>query len=821
MKKLVIAEKPSVARDLARVLGKVPKKDDYFENDEWVIDSAVGHLVELYMPDDFDPKLKSWKISNLPIIPPAFELKPIAANKKKFQQLKKQLKRKDIELVINACDAGREGELIFTYIYELSKTKLPAKRLWMLSMTDSSIKEAFRNLRHDDELKPLQDAARCRSESDWLIGINGTRAVTIKRTASRGRQVSTVGRVQTPTLSLVVDRELEIREFKPKTFYKISAEFSLKHGNYIGVYQKEDFTKSNADKHDRIDRLWDQEEANSILAEIQSNDSAVVSETKKRSPQSSGKLYDLTTLQREANRLHSLSASRTLQIAQSLYEKHKAITYPRTDSKALPEDYGDTCREIIPLLPGEFKTFAEKIISENWVDPKNKKVFNNKQISDHFAIIPTNNIPKSLDDYERRVYNLIVKRFLAVFYPPAQWDVTTRYSKVGTHSFKTEGKVLVEPSWLSIYGKDKVSAENLVPLLEEDNNSANLIASEMESDETKPPPRYTEATLLSAMEGAGKLVEDEELAEALKEKGLGTPATRASTIEHLIKEKYLRRESTQLHPTIKAEDLFDFLKAAGTEVLTSPSMTGEWEYKLRKIEDGNMTRDEFMTEISKLTEDFVARTTGFQETADNLKETELQSPIDGQPLFEGLSFFQDLSGEFKISKSIAGRRLEQHEVKSLLKEKRIGPLDDFVAKTGRKFSAMLKLEDDFKVTFVFDKPDEEESNEKELLVSAPEVASCPVCSSTIKQTELSYICTQHKKVSEGECNFRITRKLLDKEIPLEELQKLISEKKTGLIKGFVSRRTKRPFDANLILKDNGGIGFEFPPRPPKKKKKSA
>ena len=243
-----------------------------------------------------------------------------------------------------------------------------------------------------------------------------------------------------------------------------------------------------------------------------------MSETKKRSPQISSKLYDLTTLQREANRLHSLSASRTLQIAQSLYEKHKAITYPRTDSKALPEDYGDTCREILPLLPNEFKVFADKIISENWVDPKNKKIFNNKQISDHFAIIPTNNIPKSLDDYERRIYNLIVKRFLAVFYPPAQWDVTTRFSKVGTNRFKTEGKVLVEPSWLSIYGKDKVSAENLVPLLENDQNSSKIVKAEIESDETKPPPRYTEATLLSAMEGAGKLVEDEELAEALKEK---------------------------------------------------------------------------------------------------------------------------------------------------------------------------------------------------------------------------------------------------------------------------------------------------------------
>ena len=644
MKKLIIAEKPSVARDLARVLGKVPKKEDYFENDEWVIDSAVGHLVELYMPDDFDPKLKSWKISNLPIIPPAFELKPISANKKKFQQLKKQLKRKDIEQVINACDAGREGELIFTYIYELSKAKLPAKRLWMLSMTDNSIKEAFSKLRDAEDLKPLQDAARCRSESDWLIGINGTRAVTIKRTASRGRQVSTVGRVQTPTLSLVIDREQEIREFIPRSFYKISAEFSLSEGNYIGGFQKEGFSKNNDDKHDRIDRLWDQEEANSILAEIESLETAEVTESKKRSPQSSGKLYDLTSLQREANRLHSLSASRTLQIAQSLYEKHKAITYPRTDSKALPEDYGDTCREILPLLPNEFKQFSDKIISENWIDVKNKKIFNNKQISDHFAIIPTNSVPKSLDEYERRVYNLIVKRFLAVFYPPAQWDITTRLSNLANHTFKTEGKVLVEPSWLTIYGKDKVSAENLVPLLDQDDNSAKRINSKIEADETKPPPRYTEATLLSAMEGAGKLVDDEELAEALKEKGLGTPATRASTIEHLIKEKYLRREATQLHPTIKGEDLFDFLKAAGTEVLTSPSMTGEWEYKLRKIENGTMTREELMREISKLTEDFVAKTTGFQETEDNLKQTELKAPVDGQPLYEGLSDFQDLCG---------------------------------------------------------------------------------------------------------------------------------------------------------------------------------
>ena len=817
MKKLVLAEKPSVARDLARVLGKVPKKEDYFENDEWIIDSAVGHLVELFMPDDFDKKLKAWKLSNLPIIPPEFQLKPIASNKKKFQQLKKQLKRKDVECVINACDAGREGELIFTYIYELSKSKIPVKRLWMLSMTDQSIKEAFQQLRSGDDLQALQDAARCRSESDWLVGINGTRAVTIKRSKSRSRQVSTVGRVQTPTLSLVVDRELDIRNFVPQTFHKISANFGISEGSYLGAYQKPNFKKTDSNKHDRIDRIWEKESAEAIMEELEGCEIAEVSESKKRSPQAPGRLYDLTTLQREANRLHHFPASRTLQLAQSLYERHKVITYPRTDSKALPEDYGPTCRELLGVLPNELAPFGKKVLEAGWVDVKNKRIFNNKQISDHFAIIPTNKTPSTLDANEWKIFNLIAKRFISVFYPPAQWDVTTRTSKLGQHSFKTEGRVLVEPSWLAIYGKDNHPADTLAPLTDADQNKAKLLESKMETDQTKPPPRYSEATLLSAMEGAGKLVEDEELAEALKEKGLGTPATRAATIEHLIKEKYVRREGTQLHPSIKAEDLFDFLHASGVEVLTSPAMTGEWEYKLRKIEEGEMTREEFMREISKVTEDFVSRTTGFTESADNLKETELVSPVNGEPIYEGLSFYQNLSGEFKISKSIAGRRLEVDEVSTLLKDKRVGPLDDFIAKTGRKFSAMLQLEDDLKVSFVFNNSEEQESEETEQMSDAPVVASCPVCAKDIKQTEISYICTDHKKVSEGACNFRVTRKLLDRDIPVDEFVKLVKEKKTSLLKGFVSRRTKRPFDANLILKDNGGIGFEFPPR----KKKSA
>ena len=817
MKKLVIAEKPSVARDLARVLGKVAKKDDFYENDEWIIDCAVGHLVELFMPDDFDKKLKSWKLANLPIIPPEFKLKPIANNKKKFQQLKKQLKRKDIEVVINACDAGREGELIFTYIYELSGCKHPVKRLWMLSMTDQSIKEAFSNLRDGNELKPLQDAARCRSESDWLVGINGTRAVTIKRTRGRSRQVSTVGRVQTPTLSLVISREREIRSFVPKTFHKIIADFDICEGKYTGIFQRSDFKRNPEDKHDKIDRIWNLEDATSILDKIQKMEVAEITETKKRSPQAANKLYDLTSLQREANRLHHFPASRTLQLAQSLYERHKAITYPRTDSKALPEDYGPVCEDLLGVISGSLAPHAQKVLEKSWVDPKNKKIFNNKQISDHFAIIPTNTPPSGLDPNETKIYQLITKRFIAAFYPPAQWDVTTRTSNLGEYAFKTEGKVLVEPSWLSIYGKDNQPSDTLPALIPDDQQKAKFTNSEIETDQTKPPPRYSEATLLSAMESAGKLVDDDEIAEALKDKGLGTPATRAATIEHLVKEKYVRREGTQLHPSIKAEDLFQFLHAADANVLTSPDLTGEWEQKLRKIENNEMTREEFMNEISNLTKEFVSKTTGFSETADSFKETPLKSPVDGSDLFESLNFFQDSEGEFKISKSIAGRRLQIEEVDHLIKQKRVGPLDDFISKAGKRFSAMLKLDDDYKVSFLFENSEEQESEEAELLKDAPVVAKCPICESQVKQTGLSFVCIQNKKVSEGDCGFRITRRLLDKEIPLEEFQKLISEKKTGLIKGFVSRRTKRPFDANLVLKENGGIGFEFPPR----KKKSA
>ncbi|HXA10411.1 MAG TPA: DNA topoisomerase, partial [Chthoniobacterales bacterium] len=503
-KTLIIAEKPSVAQDLARALGKIPKKGDHFENDEYVISSAVGHVVELEMPEDIDKKKYGfWRLETLPIIPERFGLKPIADSKDRYNQLKKLLHRKDIEMVINACDAGREGELIFQNLYQLSKSKLPVKRAWMQTMTAEGIREAFRTLRAGEQMAGLADAARSRSESDWLIGINGTRAITKRMFGSRGGNVASVGRVQTPTLAIVFNRELEIRDFKPQDFWRVTAKFEIAKGTYEGVYQRPNFKKDEKNEHDRIDRVWEKAIAEAALAACQGQPLAKVSEEKKSSSQASPRLYDLTTLQREANNRFGLSARRTLQIAQALYERHKVITYPRTDSRALPEDYIATCKQTLGKLPGDLGKHGQTVLVNGWVRP-NKRIFNNAQISDHFAIIPTGTASTHLDEMESKVYDMIARRFVAAFFPAAEFDVTTRISTVtGKHDFKTEGKVLTAPGWLAVYGKttvdDSGDAKALPALTSADNSQAKTISAELHAETTKPPPRYTEATLLSAM----------------------------------------------------------------------------------------------------------------------------------------------------------------------------------------------------------------------------------------------------------------------------------------------------------------------------------
>jgi len=829
MKKLIIAEKPSVAQDIARALGSFKKDDISFENDEFIISSAVGHLVELFMPEDIDKKEYGfWRLNSLPIIPDEFKLKPISdkRGKERFTALKKLIKRKDVDEIYNACDAGREGELIFTYIYELAKCKKPYKRVWMQSMTQQSIIDAFTNLRSPETMAGLRDAARCRSEADWLIGINGTRAIT-KRMFGRSKGVATVGRVQTPTLSIVLEREFAIRKFVPRSYWRIEGEFSIQEGVYSGYLLRND-PVNKEDGEDKPDRFWNEEEAEKLVSRLNEAKGASVSDVKKRTRQSSGRLYDLTSLQREANGRYGFSAARTLQLAQSLYERHKLLTYPRTDSRALPEDYIPTVKSTLENLEGPISDHAQTVLKNGWVKP-NKRIFNNAQISDHFAIIPTGVSPKKLSSEEQRIFEMVSQRFVAIFFPPAEFDVTTRKSVVGDLTFKTEGKVLVEPGYLQVYGK--AGAKSEMPALTDGDRQpawlseagpelaadpgykAQLNSIELQDDATKPPPRFTEATLLSAMEGAGKFVDDDELADAMKEKGLGTPATRASVIDHLVREKYIEREGRNLMPTTKAENLFEFLQAIKAEDLTQPALTGNWEYRLRHMESGEITRETFMDGIKDLTRAIVEKAKTFEEDPEAAPESSVISPTDKKPMKEMLRAYRSQDGELTVYKTISNRRFSQEEVQTLVNDRVIGPLDDFRSKAGKPFSATLRLDAMNKVSFDFNGDGGNGDGEKEVynLEELPVVGIFKASGATVYETPKAYACSRTLQGEPGD-TFRLSRSMLGKTIEKNEVVSLLDSGKTGLIKGFKSKRTGRLFDAFLLLKPRGDIGFEFPPR---------
>jgi DNA topoisomerase III len=840
MKSLVIAEKPSVAADLARALGKVPKKGDHYENDQYVISYALGHLVELEMPEDIDKKKYGfWRLETLPIIPHTFGLKPIEDSKERFNALKKLLARKDIDQVINACDAGREGELIFAYLYQLTKCKLPVKRAWMQTMTVEGIREAFQNIRDGGRMRGLEDAARCRSESDWLIGINGTRALTKRMFGSRAGNVASVGRVQTPTLAIVCAREQEIRNFRPRDFWRVTATFAVARGRYEGVYQRANFKRAENDEHDRIDRIWDKALAEAVLAACQGRPIARVTDERKASSQVAPRLYDLTTLQREANNRYGLPARRTLQIAQALYERHKMITYPRTDSRALPEDYIPTVRETLKNMHGSLAPHAQKVLQEGWVRP-NRRIFNNAQISDHFAIIPTAHEARNLDEMEAKVFDMIARRFVAAFFPPAEFDVTTRISTVAVSGgqtgagvpsvgldhgrdarascdFKTEGKVLTAAGWLAVYGKttlDEGSDARALPALSAEDGSppqAETVDAVLHAESTKPPPRYTEATLLSAMEGAGKLVDDEELAEAMKERGLGTPATRADTIDGLINQKYLERQQRELVPTAKAEQLLQFLGAVNAVELTKPDLTGEWEYKLRQIEHGKFTREKFMSEIADTTKGIVARVKGFEEDESVARETDIVSPTDRRPMRETLRGYKSQDGELMIYKVIGGRKMEEPEVRELVERGTVGPLDGFLsAKTRSRFAATLRLVKDeekgkWKTEYDF--------GDKQDIDSLEPFWRDPASGAELCETGNSYVLRERNGDGQWKQTFRVGRLMCQKPIPREAAVQLVTHGKTDLLQGFTSKKG-RPFDA-FLKREDGRIAWEFPPRAPK------
>src|SRR5438445_5680518 len=576
---LIITEKPSVAGDIAKALGGFKKGKDYYENEKYLISWAVGHLFELAVPASMKEQDK-WDMKKLPIMPAEFELAPAEKMGGRVNVLRKLIRDKNVSDIINACDAGREGELIFRYIVQHAATKKPIKRLWLQSMTSEAIREGFARLRSDAEMQPLASAARSRNEADWLIGINATRAFTLRLSGGRGSTVTSLGRVQTPTLTIIVDRERKIQEFKPRELHEIIGRFRAAAGEYQGRWFDEPFKKDETenertqrlldrlqmnlpdaeqqldstngslwDEHRAAPRLWHREIADAIQRKCSGKQGIIELEEKKPTTQVAPQLYDLTTLQREANTRFGLSAKRTLQIAQALYEKHKAITYPRTDSRALPEDYLLTVRSTLTKIDNPF---ARKVLDNNWVKP-NKRIFNDAKVGDHFAIIPTGTVPRSLDNHERALFDMVTKRFVAVFFPPAQYENTTRITRLEGEPFKTEGKILVAPGWLEVYGREATSEkpeENLPPVTR--GERVETVRIEIKTEQTKPPVRYNEGTILSAMEAAGQLVEDEELRDAMKEKGLGTPATRAAIIETLISAHYLTRQGKELQPTARA-----------------------------------------------------------------------------------------------------------------------------------------------------------------------------------------------------------------------------------------------------------------------------
>jgi DNA topoisomerase III len=847
MKTLVIAEKPSVAQDIVRALtptaGKFDKHDEYFESETYVVSSAVGHLVEIQAPEEFDVKRGKWSFAHLPVIPPHFDLKPVDKTKTRLNAVVKLAKRKDVSALVNACDAGREGELIFRLIEQYAgggkPLGKPVSRLWLQSMTPQAIRDGFDNLRTDKQMLPLANAARSRSEADWLVGINGTRAMTAFNSRDGGFFLTTVGRVQTPTLAVVVEREEQIRKHVARDYWEIHASFLADAGEYNAKWFDPKWKKGE-DADARADRLWSEQEARAIVEAVRGK-SATVTEESKPSTQASPLLFDLTSLQREANGKFGFSAKTTLALAQSLYERHKALTYPRTDSRYLPEDYLPVVKKTFEMLSDcghkHLEPHALTALNQGYVKPS-KRIFDNSKVSDHFAIIPTLQAPSGLSEAEYKLYTLVVRRFMAVFFPSAEYQITTRITTALNHNFKSEGKVLVKPGWLAIYGKEAdeempakegESSKSLVPV-----RAGEMVRSESieaKGLKTRPPARYSEATLLGAMEGAGKFVEDDELREAMQEKGLGTPATRAAIIEGLLNEKYMLREGREMIPTAKAFQLMTLLRGLGVEELSKPELTGEWEYKLSQMEHGKLSREAFMADIAAMTEKIVKKAKEYDRDTVPGDYATLHAPCPncGGVVKENYRRYsctgKDGASEgcgFSFTKIPAGRAFELVEVEQFLRDKKIGPLEGFRSKAGWPFVAELALkfsEEDKNWKLEFDFGDDAKAAETGEIVDLSgqeSVGACPKCGAPVKEFGKSYVCEKsvptHAQPTPS-CDFKSGQIILQQPVEREQMRKLLETGKTDLLDKFVSMRTRRAFKAFLVWdKEAGKVNFEFEQR---------
>ena len=847
-KSLIVAEKPSVARDIAKALGGFEDHKEYLESEAWVISWAVGHLLEFKDPDEIDPRYRQWKLEDLPILPSPFELKPKQGSSARLTMLKKLLHRKDVTGVVNACDAGREGELIFREILDYLKVQKPSQRLWLQSMTPQSIRQGFRNLRPGSEYDRLGDAARCRSEADWLIGMNATRALTRRMKTRTEKNSWSAGRVQTPTLAMLVDRELEILSFRPTPFWRIQGRFLAPDGNsgaheYEATWFDPSF-RGDPDHPRKDDWIPDEARLSGILEVVRGNP-GVARETRKPQNESAPPLFDLTTLQREANRRFGMSARNTLSAAQRLYEAHKLITYPRTDSRCLPPDYREPVQNVLRMLEEKANRPAEGFLDfplygraarhlQKEGLQNQARIFDAKGVSDHFAIIPTTEVaPAGLRPDEARIYNLIVRRFLAAFYPPATWIKVERITVVAENHFRTRSRHLAKAGWYEVYERDPEAekdrelpalAPTLVPGQDKTHDvPARNLTLEARADETRPPARINEGRLLSLMENAGKSVDDEQISRLLHEKGLGTPATRAEIIEALIARKYVERVKGALKTTTKGILLIDMLRRIEVSRLASPELTGEMEFRLHQVEEGTHKRDDYMSEIQDYTIDIVERARNFEYAGLFAEDPPLGScpscqvrKVREQARFyacEGNLGKGDGECGFILWKDRSGRYLDRRTVAELLSAGQTGFLEGFATSSGQPYRARLHLTPTGECVLEPERSADAPDTPAALPVNEEPLGACPFhpqCQ--VIETPTHYRCQEIcLEKAERKAGMVLPRVVCQRELSREEVQTYMAERKTALLENFISRFGK-PFKAYLLLKDTGKHGFEFPPR---------
>ncbi|MCB9685119.1 MAG: DNA topoisomerase III [Alphaproteobacteria bacterium] len=854
-KRLVITEKPSVARDIAAALGGFTEHDDVLESEDYVVTSAVGHLLELAEPQDYSPEFRSWSIKNLPIVPETFQIKPREGQKKRLDQIKKLGKRKDVDGLINACDAGREGELIYRRIVEhCGLDDKPQERLWLQSMTRDAIRDAFDHLRPGHDLDPLADAAWLRSVGDWLVGMNATRALT-QRLRSRGEQGAwSAGRVQTPTLGILVQRERKILAHVPQPYWEIVATFSTPAQRWEGRYH--DPTQGASSKESsgeeaeeegvrRPQRIFERAEVDRIVAALKAAGTGTASEKRKKSKQGPPLPFDLTTLQREANRRFSMSARRTLDAAQRLYEAHKVLTYPRTDSRHLPGDYGP----VVDQLLGSLATLSDPdhaeiagIAARVQQAPENlSRVLDSSKVSDHFAIVPTGNPVPALSGDDARIFDLVVRQFLAALMGPATWATVERIVEVPAGErparFRTTARSLEVAGFLEALGQQVGAGTTLPALIPGNDDASGVVAAiedhVVEDHETRPPGRYSEAQLLRMMETAGQLLDDDDLSDAMKDRGLGTPATRADTIERLVSTTYARRVGGKLMPTSKAMRLMDVLERASAQGLASPALTGEWEFALNQVAAGARKRDDVQAALSDYTREVTGALTGFDHGTLYEGEAPVGTcPECGWPVVESVWGYRCVRNDskdaaergcsFMMWKDRYGRYIDRTLASRLLAEKTVGPVDGFVGRGGRELlsGTLTLIKDPEKDRWVLDTrlgaatatAEGEEPVAEEVVGPAfpcPAHEGCEVI-----ETNLRWVC---RKVLEGEERNGpvLPKKVCHREMGSDVAEPYFSEAgRTPMLEDFVSKRG-RPFKGALVRKPTGKHTFEFPEREPR------